>query len=217
MKEIFPGVFREGKKIYTITTDKKSVYGEKLKNFRGKEYREWVPSRSKLSAAISNNLRTFPLKKGNKVLYLGASTGTTVSHISDIIESDGIIYAIEFSERMFRSLKDLANRRDNIAPLLLDARKTEKYLWVEECDVVFCDIADPQEVDIFIRNCNNFLHKNGYGMISIKSQSIDVTKIPKEIYKNEIDKLKSNNFKIIEFKELDPYEKFHGFVVIQKS
>ena len=57
------------------------------------EYRIWNPRRSKLAAALLNGLEGFNLNNDSKVLYLGASTGTTVSHISDIC-NDGLIYAV---------------------------------------------------------------------------------------------------------------------------
>lgn len=202
MKEIFPGIFYEGRKLYT-------------KDFSGKQ-REWHPDKSKLAAAILNGLKEMAIKDGNIILYLGASTGTTVSHVSDIVGPRGIIYAIEFSERVFHSLIELSEKRKNIAPLLADARKPESYSWVEEVDIVYVDIADIQEIEIFIRNTDIFLKGNGHGMIAIKSQSIDVTKDPQEIYEISIEKLKKANFKILEFVKLDPYEKHHGLVLVKR-
>lgn len=215
MNEIFLGVFRDGKKLYTINmTEGRRVYGEKLVR-RDKEYREWSPERSKLAAGIANRLKIMPIKADSVVLYLGASTGTTVSHVSDIAR-DGIVYALEFAERVFRPLLELQKVRKNIAPLLADARMPEKYCWIEECDVLFCDIADPQEIEIFIRNADTFLKKGGYGMIAIKSQSIDVLKNSAEVYKEAIEKLKEAQFKITEFINLEPYEQKHGLVVVEK-
>src|SRR5919199_4845942 len=64
-----------------------SVYGEKLVRQKGIEYRVWDPYRSKLAGAIKKGLNNLPIKKSMRVLYLGASTGTTVSHVSDIVGS----------------------------------------------------------------------------------------------------------------------------------
>ena len=92
----------ENLKVYTknlISSDK--VYGERLINYKGVEYREWDPFRSKLTALILENPITNFLNKDTKCLYLGASTGTTVSHLSDILEN-GIIFAVEFAERSMR-------------------------------------------------------------------------------------------------------------------
>jgi len=214
MKQIFPGVFREGNKLYTINAvPGASVYGEKL--IKNGEYREWVSERSKLAAAILNGLKEMPINEKSKILYLGASTGTTVSHCSDIAKH-GIIYALEFSERVFRSLIDLAKKRNNIIPILTDARKPENCYWIEEVDIVYCDIADPQETEIAIRNADEFLKKGGYLLIAIKSQSIDVTKDPEQIYKEEKDKLEKSGFTILQMVNLEPYEEKHAMIFAKK-
>ena len=33
------------------------------------------------------------------MLYLGAASGTTVSHVSDVVGPEGMVYAVEFSHR----------------------------------------------------------------------------------------------------------------------
>ena len=213
MKEIFPAVFMEGNKIYTKNlVPGEKVYGEKLVN----DKREWVAERSKLAAAIIKGLKDMPIKKKSRILYLGASTGTTVSHVSDIIGSDGIVYAVEFAERVFHNLIDLAKTRKNIVPIHADARKPEGYPWVEECDAVYCDIADPQESEIAIRNAKEFLKKGGYVFVAIKSQSIDVTKPPQQVYKEESEKLKKAGLEVLQLIDLEPYEQKHAMIVAKK-
>ncbi len=212
----FPGIYKSGKDIATLALTPDSVYGEKIIKDGNKIYRIWDPTRSKLSAAIRNDLKYSPFDSGTKVLYLGASTGTTVSHISDIIGRYGIIYAIEFSERVFRPLMDLAKKRKNIAPLLADARKPETYSWIEECDVLFCDIAQPEETEIAIRNAKQFLKQEGYLLMSIKSQSIDVVKKPEQVYEEEKQKLKQAGFTIMDLVDLEPYEQKHALILARK-
>lgn len=210
MKEIFPSVFMEGNKLYTKNlVPGEKVYGEKLVN----DKREWVAERSKLAAAIIKGLKDMPVKNKSRILYLGASTGTTVSHVSDIIGSDGIVYAVEFAERVFHNLIDLAKTRKNIVPIHADARKPEGYPWVEECDAVYCDIADPQESEIAIRNAKEFLKKGGYVFVAIKSQSIDVTKPPQQVYKEESEKLKKAGLEVLQLIDLEPYEQKHAMIV----
>lgn len=53
--------------------------GEKI------EYRVWNPFRSKLAAAILGGIDEVHMPPGSKVLYLGAASGTTVSHVSDVV------------------------------------------------------------------------------------------------------------------------------------
>ena len=99
---------------------------------------------------------------------------------------------------------------------MADARKPEVYAWIEEVDIVYIDVAQPDEIEIFIRNCKEFLKKDGYGMISIKSRSIDVTKSPREIYREALKKLEKD-FELIDWKTLDPYEKAHAFIVVKSK
>ncbi len=213
MKEIFSGIFKKGNELYTKNkVPGIRVYGEKLIN----EYREWSPKRSKLAAAIFNGLKEMPVKQGSKVLYLGASTGTTPSHISDIASETGIIYAVEFSESVFHKLIELAKQRKNIVPIMADARKPESYSWVEECDVVYVDIADPQESEIAMRNAEEFLKDNGYLFIAVKSQSIDVTKQPKQVYSEEAEKIRKA-YSILQIINLEPHEEKHAMIVARKT
>ncbi len=212
MKQVFNGIFRDGNRLYTVNmVPGTSVYGEKLVK-KDKEYRDWEPLRSKLAAGILNGLKEIPINEKSRVLYLGASTGTTVSHCSDIA-SKGVIYALEFSERVFRSLIELSKRRKNIIPLLADARKPEDYYWIEEVDIIYCDIADPQETEITIRNAREFLKEGGHLMIAVKSQSIDVTKNPKQVYKEEKNKLEKAGFSVLQLVDLEPHEEKHAMIL----
>jgi fibrillarin-like pre-rRNA processing protein len=193
------------------------VYGEKLISEDDNEYRVWNPHRSKLGAALLNGLENFNLDKDSKVLYLGASTGTTVSHISDIV-TEGIIYAVEFSPVSMRKLNNLCKNRPNIAPLLNDATKPKNYLdLVEKVDLVYCDVAQPNQSELCMKNMDLFLKENGQGLLMIKARSIDVVQKPKKIFKEEERKLKSNGFAILQKVKLEPYEKDHACFLIEKS
>ena len=215
MKEIFPGVFKDGKILYTINlTPGIRIYGEKLIK-KDVEFREWAAQRSKLAAAIMKGLKTLPVKHAASVLYLGASTGTTVSHISDIAGKEGAVYAVEFSERVFRNLLDLARQRKNIVPLLADARKPDEYPWIEKCDVLYCDIAQPDQTEIAMRNFDGFVEE-GYLLLVVKSQSIDVVKEPKKVYEEEKKKLEESGFDVLELIDLEPYEEKHAMIVAKK-
>ena len=126
---------------------------------------------------------------------------------------NGIIYAVEFSERVFRALLDLSVKRKNIVPLLADARKPETYRWIEEVDVVYVDIAQPEETQIAVRNAKEFLKKDGLLFVAVKSQSIDVTKEPKKVYEEEKRKLESDGFTVLQSINLEPYEQKHAMIV----
>ncbi|MGQ0791191.1 MAG: fibrillarin-like rRNA/tRNA 2'-O-methyltransferase [Nitrosopumilaceae archaeon] len=190
------------------------VYQEKLVTKKGIEYRLWDPFRSKLAAAIMNGLEIFPFEEKSKVLYLGVSTGTTVSHISDIVGPQGTIFGVEHASRVARDFLDrVASHRKNIIPILQDARQPQQYFSVySKVDIVYVDIAQPDQTDIAIKNCKMFLKDGGYIFLVIKTRSIDVTKAPKKIIENEINKLREN-FEIIQVIDLIPYDKDHAMVI----
>jgi fibrillarin-like pre-rRNA processing protein len=191
------------------------VYGEKLVEFEGKEYRIWEQRRSKLGAAIMNGMNTFPFEENSKVLYLGASSGTTPSHISDII-TEGIVWCVEFSPRMMRSLVELSRSRNNMIPILDDATKPLNYLKIlEKVDIVYSDVAQPKQSELFMDNMRLYLKPDGIGIIMIKARSIDVTKSPKKIFKEEESKLKTGGIRVLEKINLEPYEKDHMAMICE--
>ena len=193
-----------------------SVYGEELIK-EDYEYRLWNPRRSKLAAALLNGLETLDIKDNSKILYLGASTGTTVSHISDIL-INGRVYAVEFSPTTAKKLVQLSTQRPNIAPILGDATKPKKYLnLVEKVDLVYCDVAQPTQTELFMKNMNLFTDDDGLGLLMIKARSIDVVQKPKKIFKQEEKKLKEKGFKINEKIKLEPYEKDHIALFVEKN
>ena len=193
-----------------------SVYGEELIK-DDVEYRIWNPRRSKLSAALLNGLKNLELEESSKVLYLGASTGTTVSHISDIV-INGRIYAVEFSPTTAKKLVQLSRQRLNIAPILGDATKPKGYLNIaEKVDLVYCDVAQPTQSELFMKNMNMFSKDDGVGLLMIKARSIDVVQKPKKIFKEQEKKLKEKGFKIIEKVKLEPYEKDHIALLVEKN
>jgi len=193
---------------------KNQVYNEKLVKIKGIEYRIWNPFRSKLAATIMNGLRDFPFMQKSSVLYLGVSTGTTISHISDIVGQNGIIFGIEHTSRVARDFLDrVASHRKNIIPIIQDARKPQEYFSVfKKVDVAYVDIAQPDQTDIAINNCKMYLKSNGYLFLVIKTRSIDVTKDPKKVISNEIKKLESL-FEIKQIINLQPYDKDHAIVI----
>ncbi|MDP8906967.1 MAG: fibrillarin-like rRNA/tRNA 2'-O-methyltransferase [Thermoproteota archaeon] len=191
-----------------------SVYGEKIVKYEDIEYRLWDPFRSKLAGAILKGLRENPIKESSKVLYLGASTGTTVSHVSDIVGNNGIVFPVEPSVRVARELlENVSSKRNNIIPILSDARNYLKYYgYFGIVDVVYSDIAQPDQTMIAIDNSKSYLKDNGDLLIIIKTRSIDVLTDPKIVTQNEAKKLEDNNFTINQIINLEPFEKDHSII-----
>jgi fibrillarin-like pre-rRNA processing protein len=191
-----------------------TVYGEKLIKYKGEEYRLWDPYRSKLAGALKKGLKNLPILNGMKVLYLGASTGTTVSHISDIVGMKGIVYAVEPAARVARELiENVASKRKNVIPIIEDARKPHSYFSIfGNVDAVYCDIAQPDQTDIAILNCKVYLKSNGILLLIVKTRSIDVVMDPKHVISQESKKLKDKGFHIEQVINLEPFDKDHGII-----
>ena len=208
-------IFNGQKHLATLNLIKgNTVYNEKLITIDKEEYRLWDIFRSKLAAALVKGLKNLPIKNKTKVLYLGASTGTTVSHISDIIGNSGVIFAIESSIRVARELiENVASKRENIIPIIEDARKPLSYFSTYgEVDVVYCDIAQPDQTEIAIDNCKTFLKDNGKILLVVKTRSIDVTLDPRTVILQEAKKLENSRFNLEQILNLEPYDKDHGLI-----
>jgi len=212
MKEIFNNVFIDGDKLFTKNLIKgEKVYGEKLVDLKGKELREWNPRRSKLAAAIMKGYKNLPFEKDSKILYLGAATGTTVSHISDIVEN-GKIFSVEISERSMRQFLNISEVRENIYPILEDASRPNLYSGlVEKVDFIYQDVAQKHQHEILIKN-SVYLKKGGMIFYCVKARSIDSSRPPEEIFKDEIKQLEKN-FNIVDTIDLFPYEKDHIMII----
>ncbi|MDA4120518.1 MAG: fibrillarin-like rRNA/tRNA 2'-O-methyltransferase, partial [Thaumarchaeota archaeon] len=163
-------------------TPGKRVYNEELILRDGVEYRTWDPFRSKLAAAILKGLRDDLVGEGKKVLYLGVSTGTTASHVSDLVGPTGLVVGVEFAPRVAREfVEHVARERRNVIPFVADARDPSKYS-VAKMDIVYCDIAQPDQTEIALDNCEKLLKKGGTLLLVVKARSIDVLKEPKHVF-----------------------------------
>jgi rRNA 2'-O-methyltransferase fibrillarin len=221
------GVFiARGKEDALVTlnsTPGKSVYGEKRISVdvagadgetKKVEYRVWNPFRSKIAAAILGGVDNIHIKPGAKVLYLGGASGTTVSHVSDIVGPEGCVYAVEFSHRSGRDLINMAKSRTNVIPIVEDARHPLKYrMLVGMVDVVFADVAQPDQGRIVALNSHHFLKNGGHFMISIKASCIDSTAPAEAVFAREVAKMQAEQFKPSEQLTLEPYERDHCVVV----
>ncbi len=224
---------RKFKEIYQITledgaqrlgtknlTPGLNVYGERLIKSQGVEYRVWDAFRSKLAGAIIKGLQNVPVEPGNKILYLGAASGTTPSHVSDIVGESGHVYCVEFAQRSLRDLvNNVAAYRSNISPLLNDARMPETYaMFVSgKVDTIYCDVAQPEQAKLLADNADYFLKPQGWVMLACKSQSIDVTMSPDSVYEHEAGVLKRRGFSVEEIVHLEPYDKAHAMIVAQRQ
>jgi len=178
------------------------------------EYRVWNPFRSKLAAAVLGGVDKIHMMPGSKVLYLGAASGTSVSHVSDIVGPEGMVYAVEFSHRSGRDLVNMSKKRTNIVPIVEDARHPHKYrMLVPMVDTIFADVAQPDQARIVAINASYFLKTGGHFVISIKANCIDSTAEAEAVFAGEVKKMQAEKMKPQEQVTLEPYERDHAVVV----
>jgi len=199
----------------------KAVYGEKRiradmpgsKVSDKVEFRVWNPYRSKLGASIVNGIKSIYIKPGSKVLYLGAASGTTVSHVADIVGKEGSVFAVEFAKRPARQLVRMAQERGNVVPILADARLPNQYrLMVPMVDVIFSDVAQPDQTEIVMLNAKHFLKNGGEVLIAVKASCVDSLAAPEEVFEAEIKKLEKEGWKPQERITLEPYQRNHTMI-----
>lgn len=223
--ERFPGIFiARGKDDVLVTKNSvpgESVYGEKrisVPNPQGEEndkieYRAWNPFRSKLAAGVVGGIGSIHMKEGSKVLYIGGASGTTVSHVSDLVGPTGAVYAVEFSKRVGRDLVNMAKKRTNVIPIIEDARHPQKYrMLVPMVDCIFADVAQPDQARILGLNASMFVKNRGHFVIAIKASCVDSTLAPEIVYANEVTRLKEEQFRPVEQLSLEPYERDHRII-----
>lgn len=209
-KNLVPGESVYGEKRITVEEPAKDPSTPPTKV----EYRVWNPFRSKLAAGIMGGLDDIFMAPGKKVLYLGAASGTTVSHVSDLVGPEGIVYAVEFAHRPGRELIALAKKRPNIIPIIEDARHPQKYrMLVSMVDCVFADLAQPDQARIVALNSHLFLKDGGGVVIAIKASCIDSTVDAETVFAREVQKMRDERIKPLEQLTLEPYERDHCVVV----
>jgi fibrillarin-like pre-rRNA processing protein len=189
-----------------------SVYGERIID----GYRLWDPFRSKLAALLlkSRHPESLSLSPEARVRYLGAATGTTVSHISDIVR-EGLVYAVEFSPRAMRDLLRLAEARSNVIPILADAAQPQIYgTLLEKVDLVYQDLAQKNQTQIASLNCARYLKEGRVLVLMLKTRSIDVTASPQAVLDSEIQKLEG--LETMAVMDLLPYHQDHWAIVAKK-
>lgn len=211
-KNLVPGESVYGEKRISIESALEGAAEEAAK--QKIEYRVWNPFRSKLAAGILGGLDDIHIAPGKKVLYLGAASGTSVSHVADVVGPQGAVYAVEFSHRSGRDLIGMARRRTNVVPIVEDARHPMKYrMLVPMVDVIFADVAQPDQARIVGLNAHHFLKNGGHIVVSIKASCIDSTAPAEVVFAAEVKKMQAEHIKPHEQLTLEPYERDHAMVV----
>lgn len=207
MRELqVPNFYEDKRNLYTLSRDGKSIYGEQVSNSGGKYFRVFSPLRSKLSSSLRLGLKP-ELKSGDHMLYLGAGAGTTASHLADSL-SNGSIFAVEFAPVPFIKLTTLAGIKENVFPIISDAQRPELYgMFIDKVDVIYQDVSQPNQIDIFTRNMDYFGSRRGILMLKTFSLRSDFS-IEKEIKRLE------ENFAVQQVKDISRFHRGHYAITV---
>jgi fibrillarin-like pre-rRNA processing protein len=193
------------------------VYGERLVAVRSGWWRRWDPYRSKLSAALVKGYRGPLPQSGERWLYLGAATGTTASHVADLVGPQGAVYAVEMSLRPFARLLRLAERYPNLLPILGDARRPDDYAgWVPPVDGIYSDIAQADQVGIAFRNAEVFLRLGQPLLLVLKLSSLGRSRSPEAAVEKALAELGAFNV-VVPPLPLEPFHRQHRLLAVRTS
>ena len=171
---------------------------------------------SKLEAAIKKGTK-IPIKKKDIVLYLGASHGVTPELVAKRVGKDGFVFCLDVSPDVVKKLVEVCEKHENMTALLFDASKPEEYKGrVVKSDVIYQDVTQKNQIDIFLKNIAMFLKEKGYAIIALKTKSIDSVKGKEEVLE-QVRKQIEKELKIISITDLEPYHKDHYLIVCKKK
>jgi fibrillarin-like pre-rRNA processing protein len=207
---------REDRRLSWFTTavedPPQPVYGERLLPHDAGVVRQWDPNRSKLAAALVNGFQGPVPRRDDHWLYLGAATGTTASHVADLVGPAGSVVAVERSLRPFAQLLRVAERFPNLLPIFGDARQPATYdADVAMVDGLYVDVAQPDQVEIVLANARRRLVRSGRLLLALKTASLGRSKGPREHLRDVEDRLASA-FELEESVALEPFHRRHFLV-----
>ena len=170
--------------------------------------------RSKFLSLIEKNPGVIrDVGEGAKILYLGAGAGTTLKLMLELIPHSHV-YAVEIAPKPMRRLLSLFKGNERVIPILEDANHPERYSGiVEKVDMIYQDVAQPNQADIAIKNARYFLDR-GLLIMMCKLKSIDFS-APHSKIVNEVRRELEEEFKIDEVIKL-PYHKDHVCFVARR-
>ncbi len=188
------------------------VYGERWAYTGGRAVRAIDPHRSKLGAALLRGWRGRLPRVGERWLYLGAASGTTASHVADLLGPHGHLYAVERSAGPFARLLSLADRWPPLLPILGDARRPRELLaWIPPVDGLYVDVAQPDQAEIVAEAAAWFLADGGALLFALKASSVARGPSPEDHLRATVDSLAAS-FQLDRPIDLAPFHRVHYFL-----
>ncbi len=212
VSEALPALARDARDFFTRAAAEASVYGEVTRrDARGALWRRWDPYRSKLAAALRSGGVTpafEQLLRSAPVLYLGAASGTSVSHVADLANPKSVF--------AFEELLVKLKAWPNVFPILGDARAPDRYAGVVgRAASVVEDVAASDQVAILVANCRAVLGKGGLALLFVKARSIDSAKEPEEVFEMVKGALRPAGLDLLEERALEPFDRDHRALLLR--
>ncbi|KAK1358838.1 hypothetical protein POM88_043312 [Heracleum sosnowskyi] len=158
-----------------------ALYGEELIYIQNEdgtdiEYRVWNPLKSKLAAAIMCGVKNICVKPGAHVLYIGDVCEITVTYLSDLVGSDGLVYVVGISDVVV----NMVEKRPNVITIIEKPNLCCNYRMVlGMVDVIFANVVNPivspHEAHWIVNNARFYLRAGGHYMISTQANNINST------------------------------------------
>jgi fibrillarin-like pre-rRNA processing protein len=211
----WPNLRREGRTLFTRNARPgQRVHGEELRSFEGVEYRLWDPWRSKLAAYVAHEGAPIGLDRCRRVLYLGGAHGTTVSHLADLLDPRPV-FVVEKSPDSFAALLAFAESRENVLPILADARLPERYgAEVGSVDLLYQDVAQRDQTAIFLENARACLDERGLGLLMLKVRSVTQRKPVPEVLRQARKELLDAGWRLRSETDLAPFARDHRALLV---
>jgi fibrillarin-like pre-rRNA processing protein len=188
------------------------VYGERWLPSRAGLLRAWDPVRSKLAAAILRGWDGALPAVGERWLYLGVASGTTGSHVADLVGPEGRVYGVDKSVRPFARFLEVAERYPNLLPVFGDARRPRDYVGsVPIVDGLYVDVAQPDQVEIVEENVRLYLRTSGKVLVALKTSSMGRDRGAKEHLDRAMERL-THRFDMDRPVGLDPFHRRHYLI-----
>ncbi len=214
-----PNLARDRGNFFTRAGGAGDVYGEVVRTDEsGARWRRWDPHRSKLAAALQGGALTKDwedLLDGAPVVYLGAASGTTVSHVADLAAPKAV-FAVELASRPFQELIVKLGAWANVFPVLADAREPGTYEGlVGKAQAIIQDVATSDQVAVLEANARALLPRAAPSLLFVKARSIDSSAEPARVFARARDELVGAGFTIRDERGLEPFDKDHRAFLVR--
>lgn len=214
-----PALARDRGNFFTRAGGEGSVYGEVVRrDAQGARWRRWDPHRSKAAAALAAGGVTAPfedLLRADSLLYLGAASGTTVSHLADVF-APRPVFAVEVATRSFQDLLTKLKPWANVFPVLGDARTPEAYAaLVGRAGALVQDVAQADPVEILEANCRALLAPGAVALLFVKAPSVSSAADPERVFTRARAQLAERGLTILEERTLEPFDLAHRAFLVR--